>query len=173
MLTFKEIQSSEFQAFRDFFYPIYAETLLTAQIAQNHDEAYKIIDSDFEYLFPSGHQTPDQHIYDAYKGSEKVGVLWIGDRTYHQTSSSQAWIYYIEVVPQHRNKGIGTQLLQWAEQYCIAKKIDRLGLNVFAHNPKAKKLYERMGFEVYSACPHPNNPTHFYRYEMSKSPDKT
>ena len=171
MLELHAIQPSEFQKFCTFFYPIYAETLLAAKIATNYDEAYRVIESDFQYLFPDGKQTPDQHIYNAYQNSEKVGVLWLGDRTYHRTPFSQAWIYYIEVMPNHRNKGIGSEILHWAENYCIEHQIPRLGLNVFAHNPDAKRLYERLGYEVYASCPHPRNPEQIYRYEMSKIPN--
>jgi GNAT superfamily N-acetyltransferase len=172
MLELRSIQPSEFQEFCSFFYPRYAETLLTVKISDNYDEAYSVIESDFRYLFPEGKQTPDQHIYNVYEGTTKVGLLWIGDRAYHRTPFTQAWIYYIEVVPEHRNKGIGTEILKWAEQYCIENQIPRLGLNVFAYNPKAKKLYERLGFEVYASCPHPNDPEYIYRYEMSKVPQR-
>lgn len=168
MLQLRALQPSEFQRFIDFFCPIYADTLLQANIANSYVDAYRIIESDLKYLFPNGEQTPDQHIYDVYRDSQTVGVLWLGDRPYHRTPYSQAWIYYIEVVPQHRSEGIGSQILQWAEEYCAQQKIPRLGLNVFAHNPLAKKLYERVGFKTYASCPHPNDPNRIYRYEMSK-----
>lgn len=47
-----------------------------------------------------------------------------------------------------RDKGIGTALLSYAEQYVRACGGEALDLSVFAFNTKAIKLYERLGYKI-------------------------
>ena len=49
-------------------------------------------------------------------------------------------------IPQSRGKGYGHQYFQWLfAEYPQAK---RFRLEVCPYNPKAKKLYEQLGFEM-------------------------
>ncbi|VEU42459.1 unnamed protein product [Pseudo-nitzschia multistriata] len=57
------------------------------------------------------------------------------------------FIEWIGCHPDHRGKGIGTMLLEWAEQF--AKEIlgaTTLGLYMVRSNTNARRLYERNGF---------------------------
>jgi ribosomal protein S18 acetylase RimI-like enzyme len=65
---------------------------------------------------------------------KKINVLYISDMV---------------VLPEYRGQGIGTMLLQKAEDLAKQKKIKFLKLIVFAQNVKAKKLYEEFGFTDY------------------------
>lgn len=59
--------------------------------------------------------------------------------------------YYIDTICVHqaaRGRGIGTKLLQFAEQHGRAKGYAKLSLNVEFEKVKARKLYEKMGFVV-------------------------
>lgn len=53
------------------------------------------------------------------------------------------WIITIGVLPRHRSHGIGTSLLQTAEQELRAS---RMRLTVRASNMRAIRLYERLGY---------------------------
>ncbi|NBJ09318.1 GNAT family N-acetyltransferase [Microvirga arsenatis] len=48
------------------------------------------------------------------------------------------------VDPQHQGQGIGTALMAEAERWAVGD----LTLSVFTLNPDARRLYERLGFEV-------------------------
>lgn len=64
---------------------------------------------------------------------------------------TQAGEYYIDtfgVSKDHRGQGIGTIMLQYLIDEYVGKNDKTLGLLVDEDNPKAKKLYEKMGFEV-------------------------
>ena len=48
----------------------------------------------------------------------------------------------------HRGKGIGKKLFQGLEAYAKSNDFHSIRLDVIDENPKAKKLYEKIGFEV-------------------------
>lgn len=51
------------------------------------------------------------------------------------------------ILPDYRNQGIGTRLLQYSQQLAQQRGAHGVGLHVRAHNDKAIKLYESMGFK--------------------------
>lgn len=69
--------------------------------------------------------------------------------------------YYIcgmAVFPEFRGKGIGTELLKYAERQAQQLGLKKLSLIVFEQNKGAKRLYERHGFQTVaseSVVPHP------------------
>lgn len=52
------------------------------------------------------------------------------------------------LAPHHRNKGIGKQFIQFAEQECKKRNLAFLDLAVRDENDIAKRLYSGAGFEV-------------------------
>ncbi|MFG1952621.1 GNAT family N-acetyltransferase [Micromonospora sp. NPDC048830] len=50
--------------------------------------------------------------------------------------------------PAHRGRGHGRRMIPLAEAEVGRLGHDQLGLNVFAHNTRAIRLYESLGFEV-------------------------
>ncbi|EKU97669.1 acetyltransferase [Leptolyngbya sp. PCC 7375] len=69
--------------------------------------------------------------------------------------------YYIcgvALFPDYRNQGIGTQLMQLAENHAVAKGFTQLSLIVFEQNVDAKRLYARLGYQEIdreTVVPHP------------------
>jgi GNAT superfamily N-acetyltransferase len=53
---------------------------------------------------------------------------------------------HLEVVPERRNEGIGTQLLRTAEQWLHAAGHRRVALGVNLDNHAAQRLYSRLGY---------------------------
>lgn len=54
----------------------------------------------------------------------------------------------IAVQADARGKGVGSRLLEEIARYANEHKFDRIRLDVIDINPKARKLYERKGFEA-------------------------
>ena len=54
----------------------------------------------------------------------------------------------IYVSGEHHGKSIGKQLLDFAEQRAIEQQKDFIWLGVWEHNHKARKFYERQGYEL-------------------------
>ena len=60
------------------------------------------------------------------------------------------YIWDLFVAKEHRNKGIGTKLLNEAITYSKSIGCDKTGLLVNYQNERAKKLFEKAGFKLYS-----------------------
>lgn len=65
-----------------------------------------------------------------------------------ETSAGEIYIDTLSVSPHAQGKGIGRALLNFSIQEFAVDKQQVLGLLVEKSNPKAKKLYIQVGFEV-------------------------
>lgn len=98
-------------------------------------------------LLPAGVRTDGALLRTGVVEGEPVGWIWIalpgsaGQR-------DMAWIYNIEVDPDHRGKGYGRALMRAAEVELVALGVTKLGLNVFGDNTVAMGLYASLGFRV-------------------------
>lgn len=69
--------------------------------------------------------------------------------------------YYIcgvALFPDYRGQGLGTRLMQIAEQQALEKGYRKLSLIVFEKNSSAKRLYEKLGYREVTReriVPHP------------------
>ncbi|WP_293932587.1 GNAT family N-acetyltransferase [Sphingobacterium sp. UBA6645] len=73
------------------------------------------------------------------------------DLDFNPEAETQAGEYYIDCIgvnPSQQGKGIGTKILHFLIDEYVEKQGITLGLLVDEINPNAKKLYERIGFEV-------------------------
>lgn len=69
--------------------------------------------------------------------------------TAHQDSSTgeiQAWVFDLAVVEKARGRGIGRRLMARAEEFALARGVDRLGLGVTLSNRSALEFYRRLGY---------------------------
>ncbi len=98
-------------------------------------------------FFPGGHPAPRHLVFDLMAGGSPVGYLWIGPSS---TDERAWWVYDVEVEESHRNQGLGRQAMQLAEEEAQRQGAASLGLNVFGHNESARRLYEKLGYEITS-----------------------
>ena len=54
----------------------------------------------------------------------------------------------MEVAEDHRGRGLGRRLMLAAERECLAAGVADLGLNVFAGNTPALRLYGALGYRT-------------------------
>ena len=76
-----------------------------------------------------------------------MGLAWIA---LEQGEKRGAWIYDIEIAPAQRGKGYGRALLRALEQLVADHGVESIGLNVFAGNDVARRLYESSGYKTTS-----------------------
>ena len=58
-----------------------------------------------------------------------------------------ALLTHLEVLPEYRSRGIGTELVDAVETYLLGLGHDRVALAVRVDNVRAAALYERLGYE--------------------------
>ncbi|MCP4623041.1 MAG: GNAT family N-acetyltransferase [bacterium] len=65
---------------------------------------------------------------------------------YHTTGTDELYVDGVAVAGEMRGKGIGSHLFELLEQAALKKRIKNISLEVIDTNPRAKVLYERLGF---------------------------
>jgi ribosomal protein S18 acetylase RimI-like enzyme len=145
VLRLRPVTAAEFDAWRARLIPGYAADKVRAgdwSEAEAESNATEQTDS----LLPAGAETPGMLLLAAETTEgERVGVVWVA---LNRDRPGAAWIYDIEVHPQHRGKGYGRALLQAAEHYSARHGATEIGLNVFGPNAVARSLYESSGYEI-------------------------
>ncbi|MCX7597108.1 MAG: GNAT family N-acetyltransferase, partial [Fischerella sp.] len=79
-----------------------------------------------------------------------LACLWIGNAIDQVTGDRHAHILLLYVVPEHRRRGIGTALIQYAEDWAKKRGDRQIGLQVFQSNPAALSLYDHLGYQTQS-----------------------
>ena len=76
----------------------------------------------------------------------KAGDRYIGGCALSIRENGNGHLSHFNVAPEYRRQGIGSLLIDFAEQYFKSLGVDVLGLNVMKDNADAIRLYERKGF---------------------------
>jgi ribosomal protein S18 acetylase RimI-like enzyme len=99
----------------------------------------------FDGLLPDGVETEGQTLLIAEDEDEarRVGLLWFGPST---DDASMAWIYDITVDEDRRGEGWGRAIMRAFEGEARSRGYTRAGLNVYADNQVARRLYESLGY---------------------------
>jgi ribosomal protein S18 acetylase RimI-like enzyme len=99
----------------------------------------------FDGLLPDGVETEGQTllIAEAEEGDQRVGLLWFGPST---DDPSVAWIYDITVDEGRRGEGWGRAIMRAFESEARSRGYASAGLNVYADNQVARRLYESLGY---------------------------
>ncbi|MBV2155558.1 GNAT family N-acetyltransferase [Kitasatospora sp. SUK 42] len=102
-------------------------------------------------LFPQGAESPGVVLRRLYADGEPepLGSLWL-DLHLRDLPDGEAlaWVMTVEVAAAHRGRGHGRALMLIAERECLAAGVRNLGLNVFAHNAVAVRLYASLGYQT-------------------------
>lgn len=86
----------------------------------------------------------------------KTDVGYIGGCALFVREDGNGHLSYFNVAPEYRRRGIGSKLIDFAEQYFRSRGVSVFGLNVMKDNADAIRLYERKGL----------------RYAFDKTPEK-
>ena len=95
----------------------------------------------FESCYASlGNQTKERYVI--RHDGERIGVLILD-----MTGPFAGYIQTIGLAAAARNRGFGRQVIEWAEDR-IFRESPNVFMCVSSFNPDAKRLYERLGYEV-------------------------
>jgi len=101
-----------------------------------------------EALLPNGLATPGHHLYGVMEGEVTVGHLWLAISA--PDGFPIAFLYDITLREDARGRGLGRQVMALAEDAARSLGARDLELHVFAHNARARRLYELVGYRVTS-----------------------
>ncbi|GAQ57923.1 GNAT family N-acetyltransferase [Streptomyces acidiscabies] len=136
-LTVRPIAETEFRPFIESSYRNFAQECVERGITRAE------ADTRVARELPGAHLTLPGTTIDALEHPDgRLGTLWLapdGDNSY---------IYDIEVTEEFRGKGYGRTLMHLAEARAIERGSTVIGLNVFADNAPAERLYESLGYET-------------------------
>ncbi len=132
----------------------------------------KLNENDLPALEWDGEFTHFRRVYaDAYRRQMRgVSVLWVAempsvgiigqvfiqlicDRRELADGFRRAYLYSFRVRGPYRNQGLGTRMVEELSADLRHRHYKILTLNVAKDNPRARALYERLGFTVVSAEP--------------------
>ena len=150
MIELSEMPRERFPAYRDNLVREYARDKVRAGV-WSPEEAPSKAAADMEGLLPDGTDSEGHYLYFLRDPAtdDEVGVVWIA--VLDAGPGRSVWIYDIEVYEGFRRRGYATEALQAVEQRAVVLGADSVGLQVFGHNPGARALYEKAGYEITSA----------------------
>ncbi len=106
------------------------------------DRAEAKAERDHATALARGHATPDTVLRVLSHDGTDVGTLWVALR------DRSAFVFDVHVDPGHRGRGHGRTLMRLAEREALAAGARTMGLNVFAGNTPALRLYASLGYET-------------------------
>jgi ribosomal protein S18 acetylase RimI-like enzyme len=65
----------------------------------------------------------------------------------------RGYLYALRVKSQFRRRGLGTRLIRAAEDALIATGMQSVSIGVAKENPRARALYERLGYRILAELP--------------------
>jgi GNAT superfamily N-acetyltransferase len=143
--TLRPLTDAEYPAWKEAAQAGYTDSWVRRGVP--YEQAVAIADADYLRLLPDGAATADTLLVVLSHGGTDVGTLWVRLRD-PDRPEAPAWVCAVEVTEQHRGHGHGRTLMLAAERECVAAGLRTLGLDVFADNTPAVRLYESLGYEV-------------------------
>jgi GNAT superfamily N-acetyltransferase len=139
-LTVRPMSAEEYESFMAGEVEGFAEELASA--GTELEQALERSRTMMGELLPSGMQSPGMEFLVGEVAGVPVGDLWLS------TGETMAFVYNIVVRPDQRRRGYGAAIMNAAAIRCRELGHPVLGLNVFAHNPNARALYDKLGYRV-------------------------
>jgi ribosomal protein S18 acetylase RimI-like enzyme len=146
-LTLVELSSEDFARRRALVVAGLTEAIRTAR-RLTAAEARAEAERDVAERLPRGPATPGQLLRTALSDGTEVGWIWVS--LPGTTVPDLAWICDVEVDPEFRSRGYAGAIITAAEAELAGLGVPRIGLNVFGDNDTARRLYKRLGYEVYA-----------------------
>ena len=147
MLRLTPMTESEFEAYLEKAVPEYAADKAGAG-DWSEEEALERSRKSYYQQLPQGVKSENNYLFRILleESGEKIGMIWMK----HEVPRPLGFIFDIVLDESQRGKGYGKQTMLALEEFAAGLGIEEIGLHVFAHNPPAMKLYNRLGYEITS-----------------------
>lgn len=84
----------------------------------------------------------DGLLFVAEVGAKVVGTIMAG------YDGHRGWIYSVAVLPEYRQRGLGTQLVRHAEERLRALGCPKINLQILVDNAAVQAFYRKLGYET-------------------------
>jgi ribosomal protein S18 acetylase RimI-like enzyme len=118
---------------------------MAADAGLDPDEARLRVGRDLDALFPEGRIAEGHAVFVVETGGKRVGSLRAGERS-DPIGRSTFFVYDIRIDEVQRGRGYGRSAMIAAEAEAARRGIDRIALNVFGGNERARSLYRSLGY---------------------------
>ncbi|MFF8969388.1 GNAT family N-acetyltransferase [Streptomyces sp. NPDC014995] len=134
----RPMTEAEFGRWYEQAVPEYAQDWLDRGVPE--DEAWARSRRDHEVLLTQGLATENMRFSVLEHEDTRVGVLWVS------FADAKAFVFDVRTDEPFRGRGHGRSLMLLAEAQAAAAGKRAIGLNVFAGNTPAERLYESLGY---------------------------
>jgi len=139
-VTVRPFTEAEYRPFIEQSFQHFADSCVERGITRAEADAR--VARDLAELVTAWPPAPSTTLSVLEQAGRLLGTLWL------HSADDRSFVYDVEVAAESRGRGHGRTLMQLAEAQAIAAGSTVLGLNVFAGNTPAEKLYASLGFEV-------------------------
>ena len=145
MVVFREMNETEYTSWRELAVKEYADDLAKAGY-DTREHAPESSAKEFDSILSKGPKSEGVHLCVVMdeQSQQRVGTILYTEKGGRRTDA--IFIADIRVDEQCRGKGYGAAALRLLEVKARELGKNRIGLHVFAHNARAKKLYEKLGY---------------------------
>ncbi|NYV78096.1 GNAT family N-acetyltransferase [Streptomyces sp. UH6] len=134
---------AEFEAWREVDAEEYAREWIARGVSE--DEALAKSRREQRQVLPDGIATAGMEFHVLEHAGERAGVLWL---SLGAGEGEAAYVYQVRTEPAVRGRGHGRALMRLAEGRAVGAGRRVLGLNVFAGNDAAERLYASLGYRT-------------------------
>ncbi|BES84960.1 GNAT family N-acetyltransferase [Pectobacterium araliae] len=139
-----DMAEGDYPGYRQFFILEYAQDLQESR-GYDAEKARAIATQSIDIALPQGSHTPANKLWSIQSSHDDgviIGYLWV------VLNGNSAWVSDFYLLPAWRGRGFGKASLAALDVAVAAVGIREIGLRVATHNPVAKALYEKQGFQI-------------------------
>ncbi|MBN3230118.1 GNAT family N-acetyltransferase [Pectobacterium brasiliense] len=152
MVKLTDMAEGDYPEYRQFFILEYAQDLQESR-GYDAEKARAIATQSIDIALPQGVHTRANKLWCIHSSDDAgviIGYLWV------VLKEHAAWVSDFCLLPAWRGRGFGKASLAAMDVALTALGIGEIGLRVAAHNPVAKTLYEKNGFQITGFNMHKN-----------------
>ncbi len=83
----------------------------------------------------------------------QVFIQWSSSDPRYADGAKRGYLYALRVKPAFQNRGLGTRILEAAEEELRRRGMTTASIGVEKNNPRARALYERRGYRIIADDP--------------------
>lgn len=110
------------------------------------------------HYFQERFKNPKQQVFlwidDQQEREQIAAYLWLEEEavaeTVYRYGYTRLYLHHILIMPAYQGKGLSKKLLAFADNFAKERGISQLELHYWSDNERAKKVYQQLGYEVYT-----------------------